>query len=79
MNNLEKPIKRKVTIMNRDYMITFNKLGVIFREKGSRDSGKLLGWDRALLILNGLNSNNFKSSIKTTKSGKTLVNRGLLK
>lgn len=79
MITLEKPVRRKVTIMNRDYMLTFNKLGVIFREKGARDSGKLLSWDRALLVLNGWNSNNFKSDIKKTKSGKTLVNRGLLK
>ena len=79
MNTLDKPIKRKVTIMNREYMLTFNKLGIIFREKGSRDTGKLLGWDRALLILNGLNSKNFKSDIKTKKNGKTLVKRGLLK
>jgi len=79
MLELEKPIKRKCKIFNKDYVITFNKLGIIFREKGSRDSGKLLEWERALFLVNGISSNKIKSDIKKTKSGKFLVKRGLLK
>jgi hypothetical protein len=79
MIDLEKPVKRKVKIFNKEYMLTFNRLGIIFREKGARDSGKLLEWDRALLVLNGFSVKNMKSDIKKTKSGTTLVKRGLLK
>ena len=75
--DLKNPIKRKVLIGNRAYIVSINKLGIMFREKGSRDVGLFLSWEKALMVVNGLSIKD--SSIRMNKrTGKTEVKRGLL-
>ena len=73
MIDLEKPVRRKINIKNRDWVVSFNKLGIVFREKGSRSSGVMIEWNKVLSTAYGLTNTN---AVKCSKKGTLTARRG---
>jgi hypothetical protein len=86
------PFKRTIVAFNKKtFSIQISKIGITLKEKGSRGSGVHLEWDRFIpefgqsseyqwdkLILQAHGYNFKTGGIKSTCTGKTLVDRGSL-
>lgn len=49
MIDLKTPVKRKLKIGHKEFMVTISLLGIQFREKGARSSGVLTDWNKVLM------------------------------
>jgi hypothetical protein len=87
IKQLEKPIKRKLEIMGKEFIVVLNRLGILFRQKGSRNNGVLLEWDKAkdrsengvltwtIAFMKVQGIGKWKSGIKVTRTGRILAER----